>query len=206
MISSWVYPLLQVFIQNSLLINQGVLLQQFIQQLLNLIILLLNITLMCWLCFTKLGLELIDLCTLVFNIVLQLGNLELVSINLPVNPSLIPLSLFSDPLPLAPLVFKLLLLPLELPYLFSQLLILHLRPACLAGLVLQVQPQLLCQRMVLSDLLLTLGSQTLKVKFSTHFNRVLGKEAKTHTFLLVGLQFCFQFFLLSVFLCHFDFL
>lgn len=147
-----------------------------------------------------------DLCTLVFNIVLQLCNLELVSINLPVNSSLILLSLFGDPLPLVPLVFKLLLLPLELSYLFLQFLILHLRPACLAGLVLQVQPQLLCQRMVLSDLLLTLGSQTLKVKFSAHFYRVLGEEAKSHTFLLVGLQLCFQFFLLSVLLCHFDFL
>ena len=113
---------------------------------------------MCRLSFTKLGLELGEFCTLVFNIILQLGNLELVSINLPVNPSLITLSLFSDPLPLAPLVFKLLLLSLELPYLLLQLLILPLRPACLAGLVLQVQPQLLSQRMVLSDLLLALGS------------------------------------------------
>jgi hypothetical protein len=126
MISSGVNPLLKVFIQNSLLINQGVLLEQLIQQLLNLIILLLNITLVCRLCFIKLGLELSDLGTLVFNIVLQLCNLELVSINLPVNPSLINLSLFGDPLPLVPLVFKLLLLPLELPHLFLQLLILHL--------------------------------------------------------------------------------
>jgi hypothetical protein len=158
MIRSRVNPLLKVFIQDSLLIYQGVLLKQFIQQLLNLIILLLNITLVCRLSFTKLSLELSNLCTLVFNIILQLSNLELVSINLPVNPSLITFSLFGDPLPLVPLIFKLLLLPLELPYLFLQLLILHLRPACLAGLVLQVQPQLLCQRMVLSDLLLTLGS------------------------------------------------
>ena len=161
MISCGVNPLLKVFIQDSLLIYQGVLLQQLIQQLLNLIILLLNITFVCRFSFTKLVLELGDLCTLVLNIVLQLGNLELVWINLSVNPSLISLSLFGHPLPLVPLVFKLLILPLEIPYLFLQLLILHLRPACLAGLVLQVQPQLLSQRMVLSDLLLTLGSQTL---------------------------------------------
>lgn len=78
MISCGVNPLLQVFIQDSLLIYQGVLLQQLIQQLLNLIILLLNITFVCRFSFTKLVLELGDLCTLVLNIVLQMGNLELV--------------------------------------------------------------------------------------------------------------------------------
>ena len=131
MVRCGVHPLLQIFIKNSLLIDQCVLLEQLIQQLLNLIILLLNITLMCRLSVFELGLELGDLCTLVFNVILQLGDLELVSI----NTSLLSLG---HPLPLAPLVLKLLLLPLELPYLFLQLLILPLRPACLAGLVLQI--------------------------------------------------------------------
>ena len=123
---------MQIFVQDCLLINQGVLLEQLIQQLLNLIILLLNISLVRRLSVFELGLELGDLCALVLNIILQLGNLELVSI---VNTSLLSLG---HPLPLAPLVLKLLLLPLELPYLFLQLLILPLRPACLAGLVLQI--------------------------------------------------------------------
>ena len=188
MIRRGVNPLLQVFIQDSLLINQGVLLEQFLQQLLNLINLLLNITLVRRLSVSKLGLELRDLCTLVLNVKLHLGNLQLVGIILPVNASLITLSLFGHPLPLVPLVFMFLLLPLELSYLLLQFLILHLIPACLAGLVLHVKPQLLSQRMVLSDLLFTLGSQPLKVKFSTHFDRILCKEAKTCTFLLVSLQ------------------
>ena len=61
MVGCGVNPLLQVFIKDSLLVDQCVLLEQLIQELLNLIILLLNITLMCRLSIFELGFELGDL-------------------------------------------------------------------------------------------------------------------------------------------------
>ena len=106
MVRCGVHPLLQIFVQDCLLINQSVLLQQLIQHLLNLIILLLNISLVRRLSIFQLGLELADLCALVVNIILQLSNLELFSFSFPINTSLLTLGLLGLPLPLAPLVLS----------------------------------------------------------------------------------------------------